>query len=269
MKMPRFLCFGVILIALVFYFPLHSVLLGEAIDMHTMDKIAIDAVNEAYGWADKEDLRSRLSDKNYFNNTLLYRVLIDNMTHPPIFIVAIDKMKMNADVFLSYREVKTNKFICEEYLKRIDKKKYEQYLKKYENKNLELSSKEFLEKDIAKFSNIIFKESLIIKKTNIKDYIESFLYLVSFGSSLKESIDDIYLPEVIKSKVKKYIPNVSPLKYDLKRDTINIEFYSYNPSGFLLIKWSLLVSQNGEVISFNAEEFVIMDIAVKRDKIGN
>ena len=72
----------------------------------SMEKISIDAVTKEYGRTKEMQLRARLNDKTYFKNTLLYRVEIMNIVHTPIFIIAIDEKKKNADVFLNYWDAK-------------------------------------------------------------------------------------------------------------------------------------------------------------------
>ena len=78
----------------------------------SMEKISIDAVTKEYVWTKEMQLRARLNviprlnGKTYFKNTLLYRVEIMNIIHTPIFIIAIDEKKKNADVFLNYWDAK-------------------------------------------------------------------------------------------------------------------------------------------------------------------
>lgn len=194
MKIPRYLCFSVSLIAFVILFPLNNALCGEPTDLDAMKKISIDAINKEYSWTKKFELYPRLNIVKYFDNTILSFVQMQGTMPTTIFIVAIDKRTMNAEVFLHYMDARD-------------------YLKELENKKLELSYKEYIEKDINKFSNIIAKESLIIKKINIKDYVESFLYLVSFGSLLKESSDDLPGPYIYMLDFKKKASNVRPIKF--------------------------------------------------------
>ena len=234
MKIIKYFCLSLFLIILIVFSQLNSGLCGEINDMRKMEKISLDAVNKAYGWTKKYSLISRLMNRNDFSKTLIIRVMVTDAIDPaPVFIVAIDKKNKSADVFFSYRDA----------------------IIKYDDEIMDLSSKEFLERDIKKFSKIIGKESLIIKESNIKNYVDSFLFLVNGESSLIDSIDEIkYLPDEMKSKLKKDAPNVSPLKYNFKEDNISIVFYTYSYRGYLM-KWNLSVSRNGEVISFIAEEF--------------
>jgi hypothetical protein len=103
-KMLGYIYLNVSLIILIILSPLNTGLCGEISDMGAMENISIDAVKKAYNWTKNAPLISRLSDKTYFSETSLYRVLFTDVTPPPIFIVAIDKNKKNADVFLPYRD---------------------------------------------------------------------------------------------------------------------------------------------------------------------
>ena len=57
------------------------------------------------------------------------------------------------------------------------------------------------------------------------------------------------------SDIKKDFPNIEPPKHDFKEANISIEFYSYSSFGDSLLKWNLIISQNGEVISCKFKEF--------------
>ena len=113
-------------------------------------------------------------------------------------------------------------------------------------------SREDLETNVKYFSEIIARESYIIEP-NIRNYLASLSSLVS-RSDLIDSIDEIkYLSDSEKSDLINKIPNIGPPKHEFKGANINIEFYSCSLND--VFKWNLIVSKNGEVMSFKVEEF--------------
>ena len=217
MKITKYLY----LYLVVIIFPMFSLFnsgCGENNDLKTMEKRSIKAVHKAWGWTKESQIEARLVNLPLFSKTLFFWVRNNGITPPTIYIVAIDKKTKNADyVFYPH-------------------------------------STQSLEMDIEYFSKIVAKESLIIDQSNFMNYIHSFLYLINKQSDLIDSIDDIkFLSDSKMSEIKKDFPNIGSLKYNSKGANIYTEFYSY--SVFYLLKWNLIVSHNGEVISFKFKEF--------------
>ena len=195
---------------------------GETNDLNAMEKKAIKAVHKAYSSTKEFQLVPHLENKPFFSKSLFFRVSNYSVTPSIPYIVAIDKKTKKAGfVLIPHR-------------------------------------RQSLEIHIDNFSKIIAKESLRIDQSNIEDYINSFLFLVS-PASLVDNIEDIkYLSNSEVSDIKKEFPDIGVPRYDYKDANISIEFYSYGTFGFL--KWNLTISQNGEVISYKFKEFKINSV---------
>ena len=189
---------------------------GETNDLKVMEKRSIKAVHNSYDRRKKFQLVSHLENKPFFRKTLFFRVTNTSIIPSPYYIVAIPKGTKKAYyIFSSYR-------------------------------------REDLESNIDKFTKIIAIESYRIEP-DIGNYVDTFSSLVT-RSCLINSIDDIkYLSDGEKSELIKNVPNIGPPKYEFKGANINIEFYSCSLND--VFKWNLIVSTNGEVMSFKVEEF--------------
>lgn len=237
-ELMKYSCLSLCALIFIIFIQSNNGSCREMNDLKRMEKISIDAVNTAYGWTKKYSLIPKLIEQSYFSKTSLFQLHIaDGPEPPPKFIVGLGEDRKHAVVFFPYKDAK-------------------RYSKLLNNETLAFGWEDFISIDINKFSNIVVKESLELDRSNIRKYIDSFLYLTSIGSNLIDGIDDIeYLPYDIIASFDKYKSVVKPLKYDFSEGKIRTEFCSWNHRGFLL-KWNLLLSQNGEVLSFKAEEIV-------------
>jgi hypothetical protein len=220
MKISKYLYFYLFVIIFLMFSLLNSGC-GETNDLKAMEKRSIKAVRKAYDFTKESKLQSSwLENLPLISKTLFFWVNLSGWSPPRIFYVAIDKKTMNVD-YIFFPD-----------------------------------STQSLEMDIENFSKIIAKESIIIDQSNFENYIYSFLYLINKKSELIDSIDDIqFVPDSKMSEMKKEFPNIGPGKCNFGGANISTEFYSYSNFLGCLYKWNLIISHNGEVISYKFKEF--------------
>jgi hypothetical protein len=115
--------------------------------------------------------------------------------------------------------------------------------------------------DIDEFNRLIRNNKKQINNDNIIEFINCFLFIVDYKSSVISDIDDIEQP--FATFVRKETTELAKApRFEFKNDQTITEFYSWNKTYGFLRKWNIIYSYNGEVLQYKFQNIVSLPIRI-------